>query len=338
MQRLSPQDASFLHLEDAVSHMHIGAVAILEGPPPSYDELAAQVRANLPRVPRYRQTVHFVPLALGRPVWVDDPHFNLGYHLRRTALPEPGGDEQLRLLVGRVMSQQLDRHKPLWEMWMIEGLSERPLGAAHQGAPLAWSTVSPGPSCCRRSSTSEREPELPPPDDWRPGAPALRRGARRPRRSASGRSAPYAAVRGRRCARRAAAAERAAETAQGLLTMSGILRPPPVVVAQRPDRAASPLGLGAVAALRRQASPHRVRRHGQRRRADRDRGRLPRAAGVARRADRPGRAHAGARVGALGRGAGRVQQPRLGDLRGPAGGHRGSGRAARRGAPRRWST
>jgi diacylglycerol O-acyltransferase len=74
--------------------MHIGVVGILEGPPPPYDAFVKRVRVNLPRVPRYRQKVHFVPLALGRPVWVDDPHFNLGYHLRRTALPEPGGDEQ----------------------------------------------------------------------------------------------------------------------------------------------------------------------------------------------------------------------------------------------------
>ncbi len=71
MQRLSPQDASFLHLEDAVSHMHLGVVAILEGPPPLYDAFVERVRANLPRVPRYRQKVHFVPLALSRPVWVD---------------------------------------------------------------------------------------------------------------------------------------------------------------------------------------------------------------------------------------------------------------------------
>jgi diacylglycerol O-acyltransferase / wax synthase len=92
MQRLSTQDASFLHLEDLVSHMHIGTVAILEGPPPPYEELAAHVRANLPQAPRYRQKARFVPLALGRPVWVEDPYFNLAYHLRRTALPRPGGD------------------------------------------------------------------------------------------------------------------------------------------------------------------------------------------------------------------------------------------------------
>src|SRR3954469_17023368 len=124
MQRLSSQDASFLHLEDAVSHMHIGSVALFEGPPPAYDELIEHVRSKLPDVPRYRQRIHFLPLALGRPVWVDDPHFNLGYHLRRTALPRPGGDEELRRLVGRVMSQQLDRTKPLWEMWVVEGLGE----------------------------------------------------------------------------------------------------------------------------------------------------------------------------------------------------------------------
>ena len=179
MQRLSPQDASFLHLEDLVSHMHIGTVAILEGPPPPYDELAERVRANLPLVPRYRQKAHFVPLALGRPVWVDDPHFNLGYHLRRTALPEPGGDEQLRLLVGRVMSQQLDRHKPLWEMWMIEGLERAALGPADQGAPLGRGRRGRGRAAVgdpRRAARTGAAAAR----GLAPGAPALRRGARGP--------------------------------------------------------------------------------------------------------------------------------------------------------------
>jgi diacylglycerol O-acyltransferase / wax synthase len=75
-------------------------------------------------VPRYQQVVRFVPLAIGRPVWVDDPHFNIRYHVRRTALPSPGGDDELRALVGRVMSQNLDRAKPLWENWMVEGLDD----------------------------------------------------------------------------------------------------------------------------------------------------------------------------------------------------------------------
>jgi WS/DGAT/MGAT family acyltransferase len=121
---MSPLDASFLHLEDNVTQLHIGSVAILEGPPPPFDEVLQMVGGKLPLVPRYRQVVRFVPLAMGRPVWVDDAHFNLGYHLRRTALPAPGGEAELRTLVGRIMSQQLDRAKPLWEMWMAEGLGE----------------------------------------------------------------------------------------------------------------------------------------------------------------------------------------------------------------------
>lgn len=224
MQRLSPQDASFLHLEDLVSHMHIGAVAILEGPPPAYDELAARVGAKLPQAPRYRQKVHFVPLALGRPVWVDDPYFNLSYHLRRTALPEPGGDEQLRLLVGRVMSQQLDRHKPLWEMWMIEGLSEQRwvlLSKMHHSVVDGVS----GSELLSAILDDRREPEALPPDSWRPERQPT--GAELAVRAVGRRAAsPFAGVR-RQLVSPRTVAERAVETAQGLLTMSGILRPPP---------------------------------------------------------------------------------------------------------------
>src|SRR4051795_3146079 len=124
MQRLSPQDASFLHLENDYSSMHIGSTAIFEGPAPTQDEFQAMVKAKLPLVPRYRQKVRFVPLELGRPVWEDDPHFNIAYHVRHTALPAPGGQAQLRNLIGRVMSQMLDRTKPLWEMWVVEGLED----------------------------------------------------------------------------------------------------------------------------------------------------------------------------------------------------------------------
>src|SRR6266567_1440721 len=124
MERMSPQDASFLHIETDASPMHVGGVSIFEGPPPPFADVLAMVQGKLTLVPRYRQVVRFVPLALARPVWVDDPYFNLGYHVRRTALPDPGGDEELRNLVGRVMSQNLDRAKPLWEMWVVEGLDE----------------------------------------------------------------------------------------------------------------------------------------------------------------------------------------------------------------------
>lgn len=122
MDRMSPQDASFLHVENDVNHMHIASVAIFEGPPPAYSEIVSMVASKLHLVPRYRQKVRFVPLQLGRPVWVDDPHFNIEYHIRHTAMPAPGSVAQLRNLVGRVMAQQLDRAKPLWEMWIAEGL------------------------------------------------------------------------------------------------------------------------------------------------------------------------------------------------------------------------
>ena len=122
LDRLSSIDASFLTNETSSSHMHVGAVLIFEGPPPSYEDFAEQVRGRLPLVPRFRQKLAVPPLEAGRPLWVDDPCFNLSYHVRHTALPEPGDEDQLRRLAGRVFSQQLDRSKPLWEVWLVQGL------------------------------------------------------------------------------------------------------------------------------------------------------------------------------------------------------------------------
>jgi diacylglycerol O-acyltransferase len=124
MDTLSAQDASFLHIETDRSQMHIGGVSLFEGPAPAYAAVQAMVESKLSAVPRYRQRVRFPSLGIGRPVWVDDPHFNIAYHLRHSALPDPGGDHELRALTGRVMSQALDRSKPLWEMWMVEGLED----------------------------------------------------------------------------------------------------------------------------------------------------------------------------------------------------------------------
>jgi len=119
---MSAMDSSFLHVENDVTPMHIGGVSIFEGPAPDIDDLRAMVASKLHLVPRYRQKVRFVPLAAGAPVWVDDPHFSLDYHLRHTALPAGGSEAQLRRMAGRVFSQHLDRNKPLWELWMVEGL------------------------------------------------------------------------------------------------------------------------------------------------------------------------------------------------------------------------
>jgi diacylglycerol O-acyltransferase len=119
---MSAQDASFLNIESDRSPMHVGGVSIFEGPAPEPARFADHVAAKLDQVPRYRQIVRTVARGLANPVWVDDPYFNIGYHVRRTALPAPGSDGQLQALVGRVMSQNLDRDKPLWEMWVVEGL------------------------------------------------------------------------------------------------------------------------------------------------------------------------------------------------------------------------
>ena len=126
MDRLNPLDAVFIDAEDEDRHtsMAIASAAVFEGPVPSRKEFLAYIAGRLPEVPLYRRKLRTVPFRLGRPVWVDDPDFDLGYHVRFTALPKPGGDQQLAELMARVMSQRLDRDHPLWEYWVVEGLTE----------------------------------------------------------------------------------------------------------------------------------------------------------------------------------------------------------------------
>src|SRR3984957_16399200 len=124
MESMSPMDASFLHIEGPNNPMHIGGLSIFEGPAPPLERPGEMGFTRLDAVPRYRQKVRFVPLGLGRPVWVDDPHFNLAYHVRHSALPTPGTDAIMRRTAARIFAHQLDRRKPLWEIWMIEGLSQ----------------------------------------------------------------------------------------------------------------------------------------------------------------------------------------------------------------------
>ncbi len=167
MDPLSPLDASFLDIENDVNHMHIGSVGIFEGPPPSKSDICSAVGAKLHLVPRYRQKVRYPPLRVGPPVWIDDPHFNLDYHVRRTALAAPGGEDELRTLIGRVMSQQLDRTKPLWELWAAEGLGNG-----------RWALVSKTHHCMVDGVSAtdllsvlldaERDPVRPPAPRWTP--------------------------------------------------------------------------------------------------------------------------------------------------------------------------
>jgi diacylglycerol O-acyltransferase / wax synthase len=121
--RLSGLDAAFLDLESGGAHMHVAAIFVFAGDPPAYEDLVRAIDARLHVVPRYRQKLAHVPFGQGRPQWVDDPHFNPRYHVRHSALPAPGGDEELKRIAGRLFALPLDRTKPLWEMNLVEGLA-----------------------------------------------------------------------------------------------------------------------------------------------------------------------------------------------------------------------
>jgi diacylglycerol O-acyltransferase / wax synthase len=121
--RLTGLDAAFLDLEAEGAHMHVAGILIFDGEPPGYDDLLRTIESRLHLVPRYRQKLAYVPFGQGRPEWVDDPHFNLRYHVRHSALPAPGGDEELERIAGRLFALPLDRGKPLWELNLVEGLA-----------------------------------------------------------------------------------------------------------------------------------------------------------------------------------------------------------------------
>jgi WS/DGAT/MGAT family acyltransferase len=227
MDRLSPLDTSFLHVEDDVSHMHIASVGIFEGPPPPFEEVLRVVGAKLALVPRYRQVVRFVPLDLGRPVWVDDPHFAIDYHLRHAALPSPGTDEQLRALTGRVMGQQLDRTKPLWEIWMVEGLENGQWAMLSKTHHALVDGVS-GSDLLAVLMDLSPEPAPPPEDHWEPrpqpssvhlAAEALGALAR----------SPYEQLRALRARTRVPrqALQQVGEVLRGLSSYAGVVRPTP---------------------------------------------------------------------------------------------------------------
>jgi diacylglycerol O-acyltransferase len=126
VERLSPLDAAFLDLEDSDRHasLAIASVAVLRGPAPGQDEYVAAIGPRFAAIRRARQRVLRVPFDLSAPVWADDPDFDVGYHFRRTAVPAPGDDEALHRLIARIMAQRLDRDRPLWECWVIEGLAD----------------------------------------------------------------------------------------------------------------------------------------------------------------------------------------------------------------------
>jgi WS/DGAT/MGAT family acyltransferase len=166
---LTGLDSSFLHMERAGAHMHVASTSIFEGPAPSHADFREHIAARLHLVPRFRQKLRFVPFSQGRPVWVDDPHLNLDYHVRQTALPAPGSEEQLRNLAARIFSQQLDRSKPLWELWLVEGLTEDRFAIIGKSHHALVDGVS-GVDITTVLFDVEREPTNPParPPKWAP--------------------------------------------------------------------------------------------------------------------------------------------------------------------------
>lgn len=124
LDQLSGIDAGFLHQENDAALMHIGGLAICEGPPPQLADVLDSVRLRIHLVPRYRQRLHYPPREAGRPYWVDDENFDIEDHIRHTALPSPGSQEELMKLAARIFSQRLDRGRPLWELWVVEGLED----------------------------------------------------------------------------------------------------------------------------------------------------------------------------------------------------------------------
>jgi WS/DGAT/MGAT family acyltransferase len=176
--RLSPLDVSFLYMETPTTAMHVGGVATFEPPEGGldYDRLVALISERIALVPRYRQKVKLIPGRLANPVWVDDEDFDVEYHVRRSALPKPGTDAQLRELVGRLQSRQLDRNRPLWEIYLVEGLAQGRVAVitkTHHAMVDGVSAVDIGTVLLDLTATPRNVPA----DDWsprsEPGAAAL---------------------------------------------------------------------------------------------------------------------------------------------------------------------
>ena len=167
--RLSPLDVSFLYMESPTTAMHVGGVAVFEPPADGfdYDRLVELISQRIALVPRYRQKVKLIPGRVANPVWVDDEDFDVTYHVRRSALPRPGNEAQLKELVGRLQSRQLDRNRPLWEIYLVEGLEHGRVAVitkTHHAMVDGISAVDIGTVILDLTPTPREVPE----DDWRP--------------------------------------------------------------------------------------------------------------------------------------------------------------------------
>ena len=324
--------------------MHVASVMLFEGEPPAYEDVSTALDERLHLVPRYRQKLAWVPLDQGRPVWVDDPHFNLGYHVRHSALPAPGSDEQLAALGGRVFAARStgtsrcgrsssSRARPATDAALRDDRQDPPrarrrrLGRRHHDGALRPRR----PTRCRSAAPAARWIPRPEPTGVQLLAEALVERASSP---AEGAARPRARP-------RAAAVDPARHGAARRGGRDGLDRHArgAADAAQRPDRAAPALRLGRHAAGPPQGDQERARRDGQRRRADDRGGRARALPAAARLPDRRPRAQGdGAGLRALDRRARRARQPGDDDVRAAADGRGRPARAASSASTRRWAT
>lgn len=164
---MSSLDAGFYFIEDENVPMHVGSVLVFDGPAPSYGDVIRLFVSRLDQVPRYRQKVKALPFHVGRPVWVDDDHFNILYHVRHTAVPSPGGEDQLRNLAGRLFAQKLDDTKPMWEAWLVEGLEGGRWAIISKVHHCMIDGVS-GTDMLQLILDFKKESVLPEPKEWKP--------------------------------------------------------------------------------------------------------------------------------------------------------------------------
>jgi len=227
MERLTPLATAFLDAEDEddKASLAIGSFAAFEGPAPSYDEFVRTIEGRLPAIPRYRQKLRTVPLDLAAPLWVDDPDFDLRWHIRNTALPAPGGPAEIGRLVSRVMSRRMDRGRPLWEYWFCEGLAGGRWALLSKLHHCVVDGVS-GTDLYRLVLDAGPEPGPALPDHWVP-APAPSTLSVTARAVWDLTCAPAEAARAVAATTRSPRrlARRTARSARGLLAMSGALRP-----------------------------------------------------------------------------------------------------------------
>jgi diacylglycerol O-acyltransferase len=169
-ERLTTMDASFLYLDAPDAPLHVGGVLVLEAPVGGVEDLAELVEARLSLVPRYRQRVMEVPGHLANPVWVDDPDFDVAYHVRRSALPRPGTEQQLFALVSRVTAQPLDRDRPLWEVYLVEGLEGNRVAVVTKTHPALVDGLS-AIDIGQVLLDPDPDAPVPPAEDWEPRKP-----------------------------------------------------------------------------------------------------------------------------------------------------------------------